>query len=400
MQYPLAVLALLLALAAPAGALLHGQPTMEQPSEATSTASDPLVLPQLLFLTAEGSMVHEAPADGAVAAPMALPGQDSVAAWAHDAAADGAFAGTVQVRVPYRVALPAAAVPPRALFEVALLHGGEPLAAAESGPQSLMPGDGMLDITLDPGGAAFVAGDGLGLTITLRTLSLDPAPTVEYLVGPEGAQLDFAVRFASLDAVGHEHAAGDRHALAEDYRFRTGDLGAGLWGIDLSIARPGAVASLPVPADASRVLLQLHLAPGAEGPMGLDVPGGATTLYPGEVVAREVPAKPAPRIACTTCGAQPVTIAQVQAAPPGTNAQPGEALQPASQGLQAGEGRDALVEASFLLVLFLPAGVMLGAAVVYVIQQGGVWHSPEGSAPARPPARRSQPQRPSQRQGF
>jgi hypothetical protein len=152
-----------------------------------------------------------------------------------------------------------------------------------------------------------------------------------------------------------------------------------------------------VPANASRVLLQMHLAPDAGGPesVALQAPGGPTTVYRGEVVTREFPRGAGGEIRCTDCGpgGQPATVATVQdLQPPPTK--PGDPLEqgstpPANGNGGAGIGPGGLVDAAleegeygwWILALAVPAGIMLLASIGYVMRRGGSWG--EHPAPTR-----------------
>lgn len=391
---PLAALLLAL-LAQPALALLHEAPTMEEevPAVGAEATFDPLLKQERMFLTADGGIVHEAPAEGAVPAPMATPGSEAAAIWAHDAMMPAAFEGDVLLTVPIRASLPAATVPQRALFTVALLVRGEEAASADVGPTTLLPGETELAAPLAAGGLAFEAGDSIGVRIAFHSLSPGPAPAVEYLVGPEGGRLDFAVRLASLDALGHQHAAGDRHVPYRADAVRLGDLGDGVWGLDLSIGTGGPPARLEVPASASRARLHLYLTPDLPDPpavVRLDLPGGPTEVHRGELVVRDVPVAQAGTITCTGCGASPGPIATVARAAP-TEAQ-GETLQP-TQARGGAAARAADGEVWWLAVLFAPAGLMLVGCLAYVMRTGGSWHPPASAArPAPRAAPRREPQ--------
>lgn len=357
---------------------------------AAAQGPDPLRGDEVLFLLPDGGMGHDAPEAAPAPAPMAGPGADSVAVWAHDAVVSATFAGDAVLTVPVEVALPAVAAPPRALFTVSLLKAGEAVATAEVGPEVLLPGTFDLEAALPALDVAFAAGDSIGLSIALHMLSLDQAPTVSYTLGPEGARLAFPLRFASLDALGHQHAAGDRHVLAAGYAARTGDLGGGRFGLDVPVG--GAAPALAYPAEATRLLLQVRLADRSGESMVLDLPGGPTTVYPGEVLVRETAAPPQGfAITCTTCEGQQ-SLAQAQRAAP-VPVEP-EPLDQTATGGGNGPGRaDVLAEAGFLFVLFAPAGIMLLGCIGYVMRHGGAWHSPEvAPPPASRPAARPAPQ--------
>jgi hypothetical protein len=361
---------------------------------------DPLLRVEALLLGPDGTLVAEAAEAERVAAPTAVPlAADSTVLWARDQAFAGTLRGDLALSLLLRVCLPSPAATAAAL-SVQLLVNSLPVAETDAGPSMLMPGNVALAVSLATDGVALAAGDNVALAITLHGLNAEPAPSVWYLAGMNGSRLDYAIRYASLDALGHAHANGDRHVLFADWQPRLGDIGAGLWGVDLSIGKePGASpAPLRVPANASRVLLQMHLDraqdddPAAPRNLTLQVPGGPTTVYRGEVVSREIARAGGGEIRCTDCGpgGQPATVATIQDLQP-PPPQPGDPLEqgstpPATGGAGMGPG-GSLVDAAleegeygwWILALAVPAGIMLLASIGYVMRRGGSW----GEHPAR-----------------
>lgn len=358
---------------------------------------DPLLRDVTLFLGPDGALLPQAPAEGRVPAPQSVPvAQAQAAPWLADMPA-GAVRGGATLNVTVDLKLPGLAVPPTdVLFTAVLRRGADVVDAQSSGPSLALPGPMELSFAFRADGAAFQAGEGLVVELTYQSPSASAAPAVEYVVGgANGSALRFTYRYAGLDALGHRHAPGDQHFLLDSHAMRRGDLGGGLWGVDLGLA-PGRAAVLDVPADARLLLVQLYLAPDLADPpasLDLDLPGGATTVYRGEVLVREVPLRDGAAVRCTSCGAGSAEVAtfRAQSAAPQQGGEPiGRTTASRDPAQPVGPADDAQL---YILAVAVPALLMLGGVMLYAMRkeiQSDEHHARSGRAP---PAPRREPQR-------
>ncbi|MCA1812346.1 MAG: hypothetical protein LC624_00155 [Halobacteriales archaeon] len=373
-------------------------------------AFDPLRVTPTLYLAPQGALGEQPPADGTVGAPEGVPGQPGIAVWARDMPA-GQLRGVATLTLKAELDMPALAPPTaRGLFNVTLRRGAEAVASGEAGPALATPGPMTLEFQLAVDDAPFQQGDGLSLEVAFLWLSAGAMPSVRYDVGAGGSTLQLREELRSLDQLGHQHAAGERHALLNAYQFRTGDLGQGLWGTDLALGTTwdGSPLRPGVPASAQRILVQMHITPDLPNPpasLAIDAFGAQTTVYRGEVVVREVPRPVAgTTISCGSCGAdaRPSSIVFADASP--GSASPGGSGEPLTQdAFRATAASSADDDQLYVLVLALPALLMLGGVMLYAVRQelrADAHHAPprggraSSRAQVRAPSRSIKPPQP------